>query len=144
MHPFTIESHELDSLPTQLSERVEHYFNSTSLHRRPDRLAFLIRPDCGMIFVNLIGAKISREVGSISLPFLESRYFSIASPNAPASFEEEHDKILQSMRELVRSKLIEGSARRTMLELSDRHSLRITTIEYEDMETEQLVDLQTV
>ncbi len=112
------------------------YFGTSRIHRFPDRIAFLLRPDCGMAYANMFGPKLSCEIGSISLPDFESRYYELPPPDASEEFENAHAVLMQSMRGCIRLALMSSQHFSALTGILKHHSLAITTIDYDDMETE--------
>ena len=136
MLPFALNAERLEDLVPRLCAAIEHYFDTSRIHRLPDRIAFFLRPDCGMAYANLVGPKLNREIGSISLPHFESRYYALPASDTGGNFENEHADLLKSMRNGIRDALLSSQSRSTFIATLTSHSLVLTTIDYDDMETE--------
>ena len=143
MPSFVLDHEQICDLVPRLCETVVHFFESSALHRLPDRIAFFLRPDCGAVYVNLVGPKLIREIGSITLPTFESQYYEIETSNVDGNFETKHNTILQSMRDVIRRELLRLPLQATLIPILSRHSLHITTIAYDDMETEKQIELES-
>jgi hypothetical protein len=141
MLPFALNSEQLDDLVPQLCAAIEHYFDTSRIHRLPDRIAFFLRPDCGMAYVNLFGPKLSREIGSIALPYIETLYYALPASDEGGDFENKHADLMQSMRDCIRRALVGSQLRSTLIAILTLHSLALTTIDYDDMETELPIKL---
>ncbi len=87
MLPFSLNNEQLDDLVPRLCLAIDQYFGTSRIHRFPDRIAFLLRPDCGMAYANMFGPKLSCEIGSISLP---ASLHELPPPDASEEFENAH------------------------------------------------------
>ena len=141
MLPFSLNNVQLDDLVPRLCLTIDQYFGTSRIHRFPDRVAFLLRPDCGMAYANMLGRKLSREIGSISLPDFESRYYELPPPDASDEFENAHTVLMQSMRDCIRLALMSSQYHSAITGILKQHSLAMTTIDYDDMETETPIQL---
>ena len=136
MLPFALNAERLEDLVPRLCEAIEHYFHTSRIHRLPERIAFFLRPDCGMAYANLVGPKLNREIGSISLPHFESRFHALPASDTGDDFENEHADLMKSMRDCIRDALLGSQLQSQLIAILTLHSLVLTMIDYYDMETE--------
>lgn len=121
MPPFAVNAERLEDLVPRLCAAVEHCFDTSPVHRLPDRIAFFLRPDCGMAYANLLGPKLNRELGSISLPHIESRYSALPGSDMGGEFENEHADLLRSMRDCIRNALLSSHLQSKLVAILTSH-----------------------
>lgn len=102
MVPFALTAERLEDLVPHLCAVIERLLDGSLIHRLPNRIAFFLRPDCGMAYASLLGPRLSREIGSISLPHFESRYYALPPSDVGDDFENEHADLMRSMRDCIR------------------------------------------
>jgi hypothetical protein len=112
--------------------------------RRPDRLSVHLRPDCGTLYVALVGPrKFRAEIGAVTIPQLERDYYDLQRTDGASgsAFEVEHDTMMQNARELILHVLSLPGSTTCLRELCSTFGMRIVTVEYDDDETEREVNL---
>jgi hypothetical protein len=137
MSSFALTEDSIDLLASSLCSAVHEYMSSNCLSRLPNLVAFMIRPDSGMCYSHLLGPKLNREIGSIAFQSIEQRYYEISAAVDDASFEMEHANLIDAVRQKIRNALSKSPDLARLEMVLSQYSLTISTIEYDDMETEQ-------
>jgi hypothetical protein len=108
-------------------------------HRRPDRLRVQIRPDCGTVRIVLAGPKLFQgEIGVVTISRLEADYFDLpTATDSGDAFETGHRQLIERCCQALRHSLAAGIGAECFKQLCSTFSLRLTILEYDDLETEQ-------
>jgi hypothetical protein len=109
-------------------------------NRRLDRLSIRIRPDCGTIYIALVGAKtIYREVCSVKVPQLEIDYYEFSRTYGAdeQGFLREHARLVNRVRDMLVQLLSFPESAQCLIQLCSLRGIRVGIMEYEDEETEQ-------
>jgi hypothetical protein len=137
METFTLNESNIDQLACVLCTAVKNYMSRNHLVRLPNRIAFMVSPDTGICHLFLLGPKLSRMLGSIKFQTIEQQYYDISGTSDSTAFENEHAKLIDTVRKQIRSALNKSPELAQLNSTLLDHSLEMTSIEYADMETEE-------
>ena len=129
--------HELSGLGPAVSQCVAACLALRRADDRPDRLSVHLRPDCGVVYLELAGPGEQREeVGVVTIPRLESEYYDLprTAESRKETWETAHQLLLESLRGMF-GRLLTASA--AVRPLCTDPGLRIVVVDYDDRETER-------
>lgn len=93
-----------------------------------------------MLYFALVGPKRSNsEIGAVAIPQLERDYYALSRDDGIGvnTFEFEHNQLMERVRDLITQLLSQPDSANCLRQLTSRLGLRIVTVEYDDIETEQ-------